>query len=84
MVVFKIRDSVPSPRYSSVCNVFNDSMIESMDTMIRWVDDDFDIHEDPIELINVPQTDAQTLTSYLHQSLFVEMSAHFPMPWSGI
>ena len=31
MVVFKMRDSVPSTRYSSVCNVL---LIESTDSMI--------------------------------------------------
>ena len=36
---------------------------EQLMVCIRWVDDDFDIHEDPIELVNVPQTDAQTLTT---------------------
>ena len=36
---------------------------EQLVVCIRLVDDDFDIHEEPIELINVPQTDAQTLTT---------------------
>ena len=36
---------------------------------IRWVDEDFSIHEDPLELIHLPKTDADTLTSALKDCL---------------
>lgn len=36
---------------------------EQLVVCIRWVDSNFDIHEDPVELINVPRTDSQTLAS---------------------
>ena len=42
---------------------------EQLVVCIRWVDDNFDIHEDPIELINVPQTDARTLTACIKDCL---------------
>ena len=29
---------------------------------IRWVDGDFCVHEDPIELIELPKIDAETIT----------------------
>ena len=29
---------------------------EQLVICIRWVDDNLDIHEDPVELLNVPQT----------------------------
>ena len=36
---------------------------------IRWVDSDFQIHETPVELIQVPKTDSETLTSVLKDCL---------------
>lgn len=36
---------------------------------IRWVDDDMEIHEDQVELIHVPKTDATTLTHTIKDSL---------------
>ena len=47
MVLFKMRDSVPSGSYSSVCNVLrqwqsrSSLLIESTDSMIRMVDNLF-------------------------------------------
>ena len=35
---------------------------EQLNICIRWVDNNFEIHEDPIELIPVPKTDSATLT----------------------
>lgn len=32
---------------------------------IRWVDNNYEVHEDPIGLVQVPKTDAETLTSAL-------------------
>ena len=42
---------------------------EQLVICIRWVDHNFKIHEDPVELINVPKTDAATLTSAIKDSL---------------
>ena len=36
---------------------------------IRWVDEDFSVHEDPVELIHLPKTDSNMLTSVLKDSL---------------
>ena len=38
---------------------------EQMCVAIRWADYNYEIHEDPIGLIQVPKTDAETLTSAL-------------------
>lgn len=42
---------------------------EQLSVIIRWVDGNFNIYEDPIELINVPKTDAETLSKALEDSL---------------
>ena len=42
---------------------------EQMTVCIRWVDEDFSIHEDAVELIHLPKTDANTLTCSLKDSL---------------
>ena len=42
---------------------------EQMVVCIRWVDEDISIHEDPLELIHLPKTDAGTLTSALKDCL---------------
>ena len=36
---------------------------------IRWVDSDFCVHEDPIELIELPKTDAETIAKELKNCL---------------
>ena len=36
---------------------------------IRWVDEDFMVHEDPVELIHLLRTDASTITSALKDCL---------------
>ena len=36
---------------------------------IIWVDEDFSIHEDSLELIHLPKTDAETLTSAVEDCL---------------
>ena len=38
---------------------------EQMCVAIRWADNNYEIHEDPIGLFQVPKTDAETLTSAL-------------------
>ena len=45
------------------------SQKEQMPVCIRWVDEDFTIHEDPLELIHLPNTDAETLTSAIKDCL---------------
>ena len=42
---------------------------EQMSVVIRWVDQDYDLHEDPIGLIQVPKTDSETLTTALKDVL---------------
>ena len=46
---------------------------EQLCTTIRWVDSSFQIHETPLELINVPKTDSETLTSMIKDS-FVRLA----------
>lgn len=42
---------------------------EQLVICIRWVDDNFDVHEDPVELVNVPKTDTNTLTTCIKDCL---------------
>ena len=42
---------------------------EQMCVVIRWVDEAYDIYEDPIGLLQVPRTDSGTLTSGLKDVL---------------
>ena len=42
---------------------------EQLCMTIRWVDKSFEIHETPVELINVPKTDSETLTKVIKDSL---------------
>ena len=42
---------------------------EQLCICIRWVDDNFDIHGAPLELINVPKTDSNTLTTLIKDCL---------------
>ena len=42
---------------------------EQMCIAIRWVDNNYEIHEDPIGLVQVPKTDAETLTSAIRDVL---------------
>ena len=42
---------------------------EQLCLCIRWVDNDFEIHEDFLELIEAPKTDANTITRLLKDSL---------------
>ena len=49
--------------FSLIVDVATDiSGKEQLAVCIRWVDDQFTIHEDPVELINVPKIDSNTLT----------------------
>ena len=45
------------------------SQKEQLCITIRWVDNKFQIHETPVELIQVPKTDSATLTSVLKDCL---------------
>ena len=42
---------------------------EQLCMTIRWVDKSFEIHETPVDLINVPKTDSETLTKVIKDSL---------------
>jgi len=42
---------------------------EQLAVCIRWVDKEFNIHEDPVELIQVPKTDSLTLTGAVKDCL---------------
>ena len=42
---------------------------EQLCLTIRWVDKSFEIYETPVELINVPQTDSETLITVIKDSL---------------
>ena len=39
------------------------SQKEQLCVTIRWLDSHFEIHETPVELIQVPKTDSETLTT---------------------
>ena len=45
------------------------SVIEQMAIIIRWVDDDYNIYEEPIGLTALPRTDAETLCNALKDAL---------------
>ena len=56
--------------FSLIANEATDvSNKEQLTVCIRWVDEDFNIHKDPVELIHVPKTDSATLTSALKDCL---------------
>ena len=42
---------------------------EQLCITIRWVDKSFDMYETPVELVNVPQTELETLTTVIKDSL---------------
>ena len=42
---------------------------EQLCITVRWVDKSFEIYETPVELINVPKTDSETLTTVIRDSL---------------
>ena len=42
---------------------------EQLTLCVRWVDMELTIHEDPLELVHVPKTDANTLTSVVKDCL---------------
>ena len=51
---------------NEACDV---SLKEQLCICIRCVDDNFAIHEAPLDLINVPKTDSSTLTSLIKDCL---------------
>ena len=62
-ILREIRESV---RYSLIADESMDSSNkEQLCTSIRWVDNSFNIHEDPVELIDVPKTDSEILTTLI-------------------
>ena len=66
-ILGEIRGSL---RYSLIADEAADiSNKEQLCITIRWVDDAFNINEDPVELIDVPKTDSNTLTTLIKDSL---------------
>ena len=64
--------------YSLIADEATDiSHKEQLCITIRWVDKHFNINEDTLELIDVPKTDALTLTTVIKDSLI-----HFSLPLS--
>lgn len=45
------------------------SLKEQLCIRICWVDDSFDIHEAPLQLINIPKTDSNTLIALIKDCL---------------
>ena len=56
---------------------------EQMMVCIRWVNEDFSVHEDPVELIHLPKTDSNMLTCALKDSLGT-LSFDFTVPWASV
>lgn len=65
-ILCEIRGSV---RYALIADEAVDSSNKELCITIRWVDDAFNIHEDPVELIDVPKTDSNTLTTLIKDCL---------------
>ena len=66
-ILGEIRESV---RYSLIADEATDvSNKEQLCVTIRWVYNSFNIHEDPVELIDVPKTNAETLTALIKDCL---------------
>ena len=59
----KLLDDIRSAKFYSVIadEVTNVSNREQMAVCIRWIDEDFAAHEDPVELIQLPKTDSNTI-----------------------
>ena len=56
--------------YSIIADEASDvSHKEQLVVCIRWMDNNFESHEDPIKLINVPRTDANTVTTCIKDRL---------------
>ena len=70
-VLRKILDEIRSATYFSIIadEASDISNKEQLSICIRWVDKDFQIHEDPLEMIQVPETRALTLTNAIKDCL---------------
>ena len=56
--------------YSIIADETTDvSHKEQLCVSIRWVDNNFKIEETPIELINVPKTDSETIAALIQDCL---------------
>lgn len=59
-----------SPWFTVIADEATDiSCKEQMSIVDRWVNDTYEIFEDPISLIELPKTDANTLTAILKDAL---------------
>lgn len=66
-ILCEIKGSI---RYALIADeALDSSNKEQLCITIRWVDDAFDIHEDPVELIDIPKTDSDTLTTLIKDCL---------------
>ena len=71
--------------YSLIADESTDvSRHEQLCITLTWIDEAFEIHESPIELIDVPKTDAQTLTAVIKDCLTQFSLPTIPVPWTGI
>ena len=67
LILYEMRGLI---RYAMIADeALDNSNKEQLCITIRWVDDAFDIHEDPVELIDVPKTDSDTLTTLIKDCL---------------
>ena len=69
-----LRDILCEIREASIFALLADeasdvSLKEQLCICIRWVDEKFTIHEAPLELINVPKTDSDTLSILIKDCL---------------
>ena len=66
-ILHEIRESV---RYSLIADETMDSSNkEQLCISIRWVDSSFYIHEDPVELIDIPKNNSEMLTTLIKDCL---------------
>ena len=77
-----LRESLHDVQEAEVFSIIVDeatdiSNTEQLCLSVRWVDNAFMIHEAPVELIEVPKTDAATLAMMIKDSLI-----HFSLPLS--
>ena len=54
---------------------------EQMTVCIRWVDEDFSVHEDPVELIHLPKNWLKHAYPCIEGFLDKTLSSNFTVPW---
>ena len=70
-MAFYLKLGVPhAPWFSLIADETSDvNYKEQMCVVIRWVNEEYEIYEDPMGLVQVPKTDANTLTCALKDVL---------------